>query len=205
MTTVLDKQAYDALNAVVLKKMTDAAGVTATTTLGGDDVPAVLGALADQGLIVLVGDRALPTDAATPALAEAATAIYGALRDDPEVLAVADKFEDVNARFLVAMSAWQQVDVGGRKIVNDHSDAEYDQKILGQIEKLVARLTHLLSTLADRDERFGIYTDRFAGSLAKVDAGDLGFVSDPTRDSVHNVWFEFHEDLLRTLGRQRRE
>jgi len=24
-------------------------------------------------------------------------------------------------------------------------------------------------------------------------------------DSVHNIWFEFHEDLLRTLGRERVE
>jgi hypothetical protein len=36
-----------------------------------------------------------------------------------------------------------------------------------------------------------------------VDAGDASFVVTPTKDSVHNVWFEFHEDILSVLGRPR--
>ena len=38
-----------------------------------------------------------------------------------------------------------------------------------------------------------------------IDAGRHELVSSPMVDSVHNVWFEFHEDLLRTLGRARKE
>jgi hypothetical protein len=41
--------------------------------------------------------------------------------------------------------------------------------------------------------------------MRKVDEGDTAYVSTPTVDSVHNVWFEFHEDLLRTMGRARKE
>jgi hypothetical protein len=34
----------------------------------------------------------------------------------------------VNAQFLTTMSSWQQIDVGGRKVANDHTDPEYDHR-----------------------------------------------------------------------------
>jgi hypothetical protein len=111
----------------------------------------------------------------------------------------------VNAQFLTTMSAWQQVDVGGRKVANDHSDSEYDDKVISRLDKLVARLTPLLDALADHDARFATYARRFAAAIEAVDAGQHALISSPTMDSVHNIWFEFHEDLLRTLGRERTE
>jgi hypothetical protein len=36
-----------------------------------------------------------------------------------------------------------------------------------------------------------------------VDQGRREFVCKPTLDSVHNIWFEFHEDILAVLGRPR--
>ncbi|MFW0794514.1 hypothetical protein AAFP30_11925 [Gordonia sp. CPCC 205515] len=204
-STLLDKDLYDALNAVALKKMSTVAGVADVTTLDLEAAQTALSALAERNLIVLVGDNALPTDSAAEVLSDSASAIYADVRTDPAVLRVADKFEDVNSRFLKAMSAWQQIEVGGRKITNDHSDPDYDMKIISQIDKLVSRLSGLLETLGERDPRFRLYITRFRDSSDKVDAGDVAFVSDPTRDSVHNIWFEFHEDLLRTLGRKRKE
>jgi hypothetical protein len=103
------------------------------------------------------------------------------------------------------MSAWQQVDVGGRKVTNDHSDSAYDDKVIGRLEKLVARLDPLLDALAAHDPRFVAYPRRFTTALAGIDDGRHELVSSPTVDSVHNIWFEFHEDLLRTLGRDRAE
>lgn len=203
--TALDMTLYEALNAVALKKMATVTGVVDTTTLDTATAQSALGELAKRNLIVMVGENALPTDDCADALTASAAELYATVRTDPEVQTVAKKFEDVNARFLKAMSAWQQIDVGGRKIVNDHSDPDYDNKMVSQIDRLVSRLSGLLETLGDRDPRFLIYIDRFRASLDKVDAGDIAFVSDPTRDSVHNVWFEFHEDLLRTLGLKRKE
>ncbi|MBM7365396.1 hypothetical protein [Gordonia hydrophobica] len=203
--TALDKTLYEALNAVALKKMATVTGVVDTTTLDAGVAQSALDALAERNLIARVGENALPTDACADALTASAAEVYAAVRTDPAVQTVASKFEDVNARFLKTMSAWQQIDVGGRKIVNDHSDPDYDNKMIAQIDRLVSRLSNLLEILGDRDPRFLIYIDRFRDSLAKVDGGDIAFVSDPTRDSVHNIWFEFHEDLLRTLGLKRKE
>jgi hypothetical protein len=184
------------------------AGTAAISEVSGhtaEDTQRLMADLASRGLIAVVGDMALPTDEAGPALVAAAAEIYGPVRDDPSVLQVADKFEAVNSKFLVAMTSWQQLEVGGRKLTNDHNDADYDAKVITTIDRLVARLSGLLEALAEKDQRFRNYVGRFERSLARVDAGDISYVSDPTKDSVHNVWFEFHEDLLRTLGRARKE
>lgn len=201
----MDPTGYDVLNVVALKKMATAGAIAPTLGLDVDAVAALLGSLADQGLVVVAGGAALPTDSAEPALKAAAAVRYAGLRTDPGVLAQVEKFEAVNAQFLTTISAWQQVDVGGRKVANDHIDAEYDDKIIGRIDKLVARLDPLIDALAAHDPRFAGYPKRFAAALGEVDAGRPEYVSSPTLDSVHTVWFEFHEDLLRALGRERAE
>ncbi|WP_395727540.1 hypothetical protein [Nakamurella sp.] len=201
----MDPTGYDVLNVVALKKMATAAAIAETVGIGVAAVDDVLGPLAAQGLVVVAGGAALPTDAAEPALKAAAADRYARLRDDAVVLAQVERFETINAQFLTTISAWQQVDVGGRKVANDHADAEYDDKIIGRIDKLVARLDPLIDALAAHDPRFARYATRFAAATGQIDAGRHEYVSSPTLDSVHTVWFEFHEDLLRTLGRDRTE
>lgn len=203
--TVLDKDLYDALNAVALKKMASAEVIAEVTGHNAESAQRALATLAEQNLVALMGSQALPTDEAVPTLVNAAAEYYDQLRQDPAVLQVAEKFETVNSRFLDTISSWQQVDVGGRKVANDHQDAAYDATVIGKLEKLVARLEDLLTVLAERDPRFDTYAERFGGALRRVDNGETDFVSAPTVDSIHNIWFEFHEDLLRTLGRARKE
>ncbi|HEY3650671.1 MAG TPA: hypothetical protein VGL33_22085 [Streptosporangiaceae bacterium] len=203
--SVLEKNLYDVLNVVALKKMAVPAAIADATGRPADDVKESLDALTHRGLLALVGEAAMPTDAALPALVTAASQHYDQVRRDPVIGQVADKFEDVNARFLTAMSAWQQVDVGGRKVANDHQDSAYDAKVVARMEKLIGRLRSQLEVLAERDGRFVTYAQRFDRALRRVDGGEIDYVSSPTLDSVHNVWFEFHEDLLRTLGRARKE
>lgn len=196
---------YDVLNVVVLKKMATADAVAGASGVDLAQVARTLDALAARGLLVVAGGAALPTDDAEPALAAAAADRYAAVRADDAVAALVDRFDTVNGQFLTTMSAWQQVDLSGRKVANDHTDPQYDAKVIDRLDRLVTRLGPLLSALAEHDPRFARYSARFAAALAAVDAGDHELVSSPTRDSVHNVWFEFHEDLLRTLGRERTE
>lgn len=204
-STVLDKDLYDALNAVALKKMASAEVVAEVTGHDTQSAEQALAALAELNLLAMVGGSAMPTDEANPALVSAAAEHYDGVRGDPAVLEVADKFEDINGRFLTAMSDWQQMDVGGRKVTNDHRDSAYDAKVIGKIEKLVNRLRDLLTVLAERDPRFDTYAGRLDRALKRVDTGEIDYISSPTMDSAHNIWFEFHEDLLRTLGRARKE
>lgn len=206
MTTTLSAAGhYEVLNAVALKQMATASAVSEATGVALDDVEAVLAELAGSGLVFMAGDSALPTDTSAAALAEAAAGRYSPLRADPAVLAEVDRFEDTNRRLLATMTRWQTVDVGGRQVPNDHSDPVYDDKVLATVDRLVQRLGPLLDALSVHDGRFALYRQRFDTAMDAVDRGQREYVSSPTHDSVHTVWFEFHEDLLRALGRQRTE
>ncbi len=202
---MLDKTDYDVLNAVALKKMASAGAVAETTGLPESDVNDALERLIGQGHVLVAAGSALPADSAEPALREAAVERYAGVREDAGVAALVEKFETVNMQFLSTMSSWQQVEVGGKKVTNDHSDPDYDEKVIARLDKLVQRLAPLLDALAEHDARFAGYTRRFAAAQQAVDSGRHEMVSSPSADSVHNVWFEFHEDLLRTLGRERTE
>jgi hypothetical protein len=201
----LGKSDYCVLNVVALKKMTSAGAVADVTGLSAGQVEDRFSYLAGLGLVETVAGSALPSDGAEAALKDSAAEHYAALRADPEVIALADGFEEINSRLLAAMSAWQQVDVGGQKVANDHADSAYDDKVITRIDRLVQRLDPLLAALARHDDRFGGYRQRFAAAQQAIDQGRHELVSSPTADSVHTIWFEFHEDLLRTLGRERRE
>jgi hypothetical protein len=53
--------------------------------------------------------------------------------------------------------------------------------------------------------RFGTYPTRLQAALDAAREGDGRFITDPRVDSIHNVWFECHEDYLLSLGRNREE
>ncbi|MFT4234667.1 MAG: hypothetical protein QM607_06685 [Microbacterium sp.] len=196
---------YVVLNAVCLKKMATSEQIADATDLDEASIIEALTGLEGSGALVIVGDAALPGDDAALLLAQAAEQRYADARIDPEVTKMAERFEAVNSQFLQTISGWQQIEVGGKKVTNDHSDADYDGKILDRIDKQVSRLERLIETLQDHDARFGAYVRRFRTASDAVARGDIDLVSSPMRDSIHNVWFEFHEDLLRTLGRERKE
>jgi hypothetical protein len=202
---VLGNADYCLLNVVALKKMASVGALASVNGLPPGQVEDRLGYLAGLGLVETVAGSALPSDGAEAALKRSAAERYAALREDPAVLALADGFEDINARLLAAMSAWQQVDIGGQKVANDHTDSAYDDRVITRIDRLVQRLDPLLDTLSRYDERFAGYRERFAAALCAIDEGRHELVSSPTADSVHTIWFEFHEDLLRTLGRERKQ
>jgi hypothetical protein len=205
VTSRLTKDQYDVLNAIVLKKMATFDAVERATDRGEPAIADAISDLVAAGLVVDIGGSLLPTDPAADALVADAEFAYASLREDPAVLQSADKFDSINSAFLKVMSDWQLVPLGDRTVANDHSDAEYDGKVIDRIDKLVSRLSPVLAAFAEHDGRFTCYRRRFDEALTKVDQGQTDFVSAPTVDSVHNVWFEFHEDLLRSLGRERVE
>lgn len=201
----LAKPDYDVLNVVALKKMATTPVVARVCGFDTADAGAALDRLAEAGLVFVADGAALPTDAAEPALAEAASRFYADVRRDPLVASLVDRFENVNAQFLKAMSSWQLIEVGGRKIANTHTDSAYDDKVIFRLGRLVRQLQPLLTALAEHDRRFSTYESRFVATSHAIDRGQHDLVSSPTADSIHNIWFEFHEDLLRTLGRERTE
>lgn len=199
----LPKTQYDVLNAVVLKRMADGPAIARVAGVRTQDVEVALSALESQGLVVLLAGPALPTDGADEAMRTAAAEHYAAVREDTRVTEQVARFDATNTQFLEAMTSWQQVNVGGRMVTNDHSDAQYDDKVVTRLQKLVARLDPLLEALSEHDARFALYGRRFDEAVDGVDAGRQELVAAPTEDSIHTIWHELHEDLLRTLGQDR--
>jgi hypothetical protein len=196
---------FEVLNAVVLKGMCRTRTVADLLALPESAVEETVADLARCDLIGRTGELLLPTDAAEPALVAFAAAAYGELRSDAESDGLHERFESINAQLLQTMAAWQQIDVGGHKVANDHSDREYDEKIITRATKLVERLKRIAGALGEHDARFLRYGERFDAALDRVDRGQREYLSSPGLESVHNIWFEFHEDLLRSLGKARTE
>jgi pyruvate,orthophosphate dikinase len=62
---------------------------------------------------------------------------------------------------------------------------------------VAARVATILPRLAG-------YATRLEHALGRLADGDVRFVASPTVASLHQLWFELHEELLLVLGRERR-
>lgn len=113
------------------------------------------------------------------------------------------RFLGLNTRVLEVCTDWQVVQLGGQQVVNDHADLDHDTAVLARFSELHAEAVPVVAGLSGALRRFGGYAGRFAHAHDRVVAGDHAWLTRPTVDSYHTVWFELHEDLLATLGRSR--
>lgn len=130
---------------------------------------------------------------------------YDGLRASQTFLATCERFERINLELKQLITDWQTVEVGGQRVRNDHSDAQYDAGILDRLGALHERFEPLLAQLIAGLPRLAIYRHKLEHALAEAEAGRTQWVSDARLESYHTVWFELHEDLLRILGRKRDE
>ena len=112
-------------------------------------------------------------------------------------------FLGLNGELLAICTEWQVVSVDGAEIVNDHRDAERDSRVLGRLDRLHQAARPVLELLESTLGRFGGYGQRLGAAHARITSGATEWLTRPTIDSYHTVWFELHEDLLATLGRRR--
>ena len=90
-------------------------------------------------------------------------------------------------------------------IKNDHSDADYDHKVIDRLGALHERVEPILDAFAAEVPRLSRHNDRLNAAVDRVFAGEKDYVSGVRVDSYHTVWFELHEDLLRILDTERDE
>ncbi|WP_106131304.1 transcriptional regulator [Pseudosporangium ferrugineum] len=111
------------------------------------------------------------------------------------------EFEVLNGRLVKACTDWQLRPAEGDRLAsNDHSDPQWDGRVLDELTVIGAELTRLIDALVSVLARFGGYADRFGAALARARAGDGQWVAGVGVASCHAVWMELHEDLLSTLG-----
>ncbi|MET8147716.1 transcriptional regulator [Actinoplanes sp. NPDC049668] len=115
------------------------------------------------------------------------------------------EFEVLNGRLVKACTDWQLRPAEGNRLAsNDHSDPQWDGRVLDELTAIGGELTGLIGGLTGVLIRFDGYHERFETALARARAGEGQWVTGVGVASCHSVWMELHEDLLSTLGLQRR-
>lgn len=176
--------------------------VAETTALSESDAESELIDLAVAGLVTRVpgefGGWGL-TDAGRAADAERIAAELDAAQARAAVTSAFNDFGGLNVELLDLCTAWQMRTVDGVSTPNDHSDAEYDARVLEQFTEFDQRADAVCTELAAALPRFARYRTRLTDALTRAKAGSLDYLTD-NLDSYHTVWFQLHEDLLSTLG-----
>ncbi|NKQ52463.1 hypothetical protein HFP15_06185 [Amycolatopsis sp. K13G38] len=131
---------------------------------------------------------------------------YAALRADGAVTEAMESFETgVNKQILALTTDWQTVEVDGARVTNDHGDADYDAKIIEKLGRVHEKTAKVLRPLAAADALVERFLDRIGTALTRAEGGETDYVSGVRVDSVHTVWFQMHEHILRLTGRERPE
>ncbi|QBI18593.1 transcriptional regulator [Egibacter rhizosphaerae] len=126
-------------------------------------------------------------------------------RGADDVRHVYREFLPLNAVVLRACTDWQLKPAPGDRLVpNDHTDPAWDANILRELTTIDRALRPLIDRLGNRLTRFRGYDKRFTTALTRAQTGEPAWVDRTDIDSCHRVWFELHEDLIATLGIDRR-
>lgn len=186
----MNDEEFLVLNSVYLRKIATAGVVGECSALSPATVAAALSASEESGALIDVGGGQfmLSEEGTRHVLAEYRER-YAEQREAGDVTAWYERFEVLNGQFLTAISAWQ-------------SDGD-DPSKLDRLLKLVGRQIKSLDSVTGQVERYGIYRRRFEQAVDHVLEGKTEYVVSPAVDSIHNIWFEFHEDILTLIGRPR--
>jgi hypothetical protein len=131
--------------------------------------------------------------------------IYADLRKSASFMAAYGDFERINLQLKALITEWQTIEVGGRKIANDHSNRDHDMKIISRLGDLHERADVILAALSRELPRLNAYKKDLLQALERAEDGDVQWVSNAKIASYHTLWFELHEDLLRIVGKSREE
>jgi hypothetical protein len=114
------------------------------------------------------------------------------------------EFLPLNGRLQRACTDWQlRATVSVPLAFNDHTDAEWDERVVGELGVVGDSLRRVSERIGGVLDRLRGYDSRFSRALERVRAGEHRWVDGTGIDSCHTVWFELHEDLLATLGKDR--
>lgn len=186
---MLSDDDFAILNALYLKKMATVAMLAEVTGLDADTVAGRVAEQASAGRVLEMPTGAMLLEDGTQAVLDTYREAYAAVRGRPEVQAWYAAFETINTRFIAQVTEWQQS--GG------------DERAERRLLQTAGRLARDLQALLPLVPRYAGVIARLERGIGRVDQGEHDYVCKPTIDSVHNVWFEFHEDILAVLGRPR--
>ena len=196
---------HQVMHAVAIKRN---GGADSISSISGLDLKSVTKTLNDGvslGRLVKIDDTFLLSPAGRMILDSEYSRFCDEIRSERQFLDAYEKFEIINKELKQLITDWQTIKVGDQIIPNDHSDAEYDEKIIDKLGVIHEKFEPVLDIMVKSVERFASYRAKLINALEKSEDGEIEWMSDAQLDSYHTVWFELHEDLLRLLGRTREE
>ena len=196
---------YLVLHGLAIKKHADATAIAAALGLDEAEVRAVLDDAVAKGRAARAGEAYSLTPVARVALDGAYSRLFAAQRTDPAFAPACERFEAINRDLKALMTAWQTIEIDGESVLNDHSNKDYDNRLIDRLGALHERAEAILQQLSGGLPRLAIYARKLEAALEKAEDGAIEWVSGARIESYHTVWFELHEDLLRILGRTRQE
>jgi hypothetical protein len=181
--------------------------VLASLSLAVDDLDVLVGRLELAGLIE-ERPKSAPGWRVTPEGREEGERLLAAELDGLGVRAAVtgayERFVSHNGALLRACTDWQLRDANPPDVVvNDHSDPVYDRAVITRLGAVHDAVLPVCDDLAKLLGRFSGYRPRFTTAIDRVRAGDLDALDKPDNDSYHAIWFELHDHLLATTGRDR--
>lgn len=179
----------------------------ATMTIAVDDLATLLGRLELAGLLEL-RDGPTPRWRLTADGRAEGERLCAAELDRLDVRAAVtsayEQFVTQNGPLLRACTAWQLVDPNPSSlVVNDHTDPAHDEAVIARLRAVHEAVLPACGQLAASLPRLASYGPRFTAAMCRIDDGDVDAFDKPGTDSYHAIWFELHENLLATLGRDR--
>lgn len=193
------------MHAVAIRKHGDAKAIAGLAGLAVTTVESVLVGAVAGGRVVEIDGKYMLTPCGQMMLAGEYSRFNDGLRANADFITAYQRFEVINKDLKQLITDWQTMEVGGKRVGNDHSNQDYDQRVIGRLGDLHERFESILNKLCAGEPRLQVYSDKLGVALEKAEHGELAWVSDAKLDSYHTVWFELHEDLLRILGHVREE
>jgi hypothetical protein len=193
------------MHGVAVKKHCGANEIAALIGLSPNVTQDQLSAAEASGRVLLADGKYMLSSAGQMILRGEYSRFYSTLRVDPRFIAACDRFEIINTELKQVITEWQTMEIAGERVANDHSNSDYDDKLIDRLGDLHERFEPILAELIDGDTRLQCYAGKMSNALERVEGGAIEWVSDAALESYHTVWFELHEDLLRLLGRDRDE
>jgi|tagenome__1003787_1003787.scaffolds.fasta_scaffold20918334_2 hypothetical protein len=170
------------------------------------DVEAALEKAVTEGAVMAARGNFMITPVGRSYLDGVYPEAFAEFRSSAAVADAMDAFESgVNKQVLTLTTDWQTKEVGGERVPNDHGDADYDAAIIDKLARVQEKTAKVLRPIADLDPLVDRFLDRIGTALTRAESGETDYVSGVRVDSVHTVWFQMHEHLLRLTGRERPE
>jgi DNA-binding MarR family transcriptional regulator len=183
----------DVLQHLAMEGIAEATDVAADTDHPESAVQETLAELEADGCVENEGFWYL-TDAGEKRLSEVCRARFDG-DQLAELAALLDDFHALDTRMKELAEAWQGLPEDERG-----SDAEPVADLRG----LQADLEALFDGLSPATrEVYEPYLESLDDAIAALADGEADYFTGTEVDSYHTVWFELHDDLLRTLGEER--